>query len=276
MSRATLAAEVRRLRAAARLRLGTGKEQCHARAAEQAEEARGRYFDAQEHFLETKQEASEAWREARPVRRQVLESCMVGASTARDKRRQRKETCEERAAREAREARERHAAARGRAEGAKREKGAAWKDARGAKRAALESCMVDVHQEVTETRNRAERAEGERRQEAKRRRAGKRPPVSPAERAAEEIQRARNDVEDRYPEALPLFEDAIKVLHRRWVSQRATREATGRTHTLGEAFLDLAHDSPELVEEARARDAERWAAEQERRAYEQFQERRRS
>jgi hypothetical protein len=272
----SLAAEVRRHRAAARLRLESGREDCRDQAAQAVADARERYRGAKDAHAEAHQAASAAWREARPARRQAYEGCMAGPEPAdRAGRKARRETCETRAAKVAKAKRERHGAAKKREQTARAARSAAFRKTRGARRSSLERCLLHVFRDVDAERAQAERLDYERREEAKRRRGGHRPPVSPAERAAEEIQRARNDVEDRYPEALPLFEEVIKALHRRWQAQAGERERAGRTHTLGEAFLDFAHDSPELVEEARARDAERWAEEQMRAEYEEFERGRR-
>lgn len=126
--------------------------------------------------------------------------------------------------------------------------------ARKVKGETFEACDAPARERFASARRRVELLEAERRDEAKRSRGGRRPPVSPAERAQEEIGRAYSDLGD-YPDGYrTLFEQRSNWFLREWA--RAVK--SGRRLSLAEFVAWWAHEHEAEVENAAQVEADRW------------------
>ncbi|MBK8255574.1 MAG: hypothetical protein IPK82_23290 [Polyangiaceae bacterium] len=226
----SLAARVRRLRQEARLRRKAGFQACDLKAAEAAERA-ARKYEAETAIVSTERHIAKQLRKSRPAARaQVYATCMFLDNEPRGRSRRCKKTA-------SRETAEEIQAQRLRVQDAKAAAKAALQESRTARRSVKQPCREEVAKAATSIQRAADIAEAERRQAAKMKRAGRRQPVSPSERASEEVQRARNDVEHFMPDALPLFDEIGARMYRDFVKTRERRERSGRTLSFGELFF---------------------------------------
>lgn len=126
--------------------------------------------------------------------------------------------------------------------------------ARKVKGQTFEACDAPARERFESERRRVERLESERRDEAKRARGGRRPPVSPAERVQEEIGRARSDL-GAYPDGyLTLFDQRSTWFLKEW----AKAVKAGRRLSLAEFVAWWAGEHEADVQAAAQADADRW------------------
>lgn len=255
--------ELQRLGLELRLTRATGRDDCATVAQQAKRQAVTIYGEKKDQSTAAQLARAAAWQRIHAAKVETVAACakagakvveLVPKSDRPRARRQVAARCDAYGSNAAQKARATYKDCRAVSEQAKGERSAAWTKARGARRETFESCMEPVRETTAAERRRLEVQEAQRRDEAKRARAGRRQPVSPAERTQEEIGRARSDLE-AYPEgAALLFNQRPQWFVAQWTAARKR----GRKISLAEFVALHAEESPEEVQQAQRADSDAW------------------
>lgn len=272
LSRADIAAMLLR----ARFGLTTARDDCAERASDVQREKSSACDARRADVGAAKERRGAAYREARGSFGRAKRACAPSVDAAkatapkgkkRDAAKAARESCRSSARVEEAQKFGRYYRARREHETATAERRSTCDAAKGARGRAFGECMAPAMEKHSQERRAAEIAESERRQSAKLARGGKRPPVSPAERQQEEIARARADLEAYDDGARAVFDGNPNWFFRQWSA--ATKR--GRKISLAEWTAHYAEENPDLVTEAQQENADRWAEEQMRTMFRDWQ-----
>jgi hypothetical protein len=283
----SLAAEVRRLRALARMQDREGASQCEVRARDAAKEARAGYVARRTVSERAQRSRGKAWREAQGARAEAFGSCVAQAEEraaksakpgadlrrARVRARVRAEgACDAQARTAAKGALAEYVERRAEAERAREEAAETFRRTRGTLGREREACRAEVTADVEKLRRAAlSTAYSACPSSSARRSPGDTGGRLPPRRRRASSRRSRSVI-SAAPELLPVWHEVKGLIWKKWAE--AKRGGVER-RTLLETFQDYVHDNPRLVIEARERAAaaqeQKWWSE-----YEDFHKRRRS